>query len=255
MKYLLSILSLSFLLFSCTEVAVYDETEESAITGKYNTMKVVDDFIYAITDTELITIDRTDSQNLQEIDKHELGGRLENLYVVDGAIFIGSETDMHIFTIQSNGIPSIQSSTQHIEFGDTPVRFCDPVVASQDIAYVTLTTETTAPGGCGTQEVNSLLIYDVHDKTAPILKNELNLDSPQGLAIHGDLLFVTNLNTGTHIYRVDHHGGLTNENFIAGGAQDVVAVGNKLMIVSSTEINQYDITDVKDIIHYGSIDL
>lgn len=257
MKHLLAFFTLTLFLFSCTDVIEVNENEDTNISGKYNTMRVVGDYIYAVTDTELVTIDKSDNENPQEIDRHFLGGQLENLYVADQALFIGSETDMHIFELKSNGLAELKSSTQHVDFSDTPVQACDPAIAEKDIAYVTISTEVVdGSTPCGTtRQVNELKIYDVAKLSSPILLETLELDSPQGLAIDGDLLFVTNLNTGTDIYKVDHQGNISLENHIEGPAHDVIAVNNKVMIVSKSEINQYDYSNVQSIIHYGTIAL
>lgn len=258
MKYLLSILSLSFLLFSCTEATVYDTSSDSDISGKYNTIRVQGDLIYAISDTDLVTIDKSDETNPQEVDRQFIGGQLENLYLADEALFIGSNTDLHIFELKSNGLPEMKSSTQHaVNFDDTPVQVCDPVAAEQDIAYVTVSTEQpNTDNPCGPNlTINELLVYNVADLEAPVLIQTIEMDAPQGIAIAGDRLYVTNLFTGTDIFTIDHKGGVTLETRIEGASHDIIAVNNKVMIVGQTEINQFDVTNVDAIIHYGTITL
>ena len=255
MKQILGLFACALLVFSCTEVEQFDTTENSAISGKYNTMIAVEDFNYAVTYNALVTLER-DEQDLKEVDRHELGERIENLYHAENALFIGSETDMHIFSIKNNGIPRLQSSTEHIEFRNTDVRVCDPVVAQQEIAYVTIS--STAPSGdpCGGFiQVDELRSYDVADLSNPTLVNTEVMPSPQGLSIDRDLLFVTNLTTSTRVYEIDHNGGFNLVNNIPGAAHDVIAQDGKVLIVSSTEIKQYDYTNVNDIRHYATIKL
>ena len=256
MKYILSFFLLSFVLVSCTKVTEVDVNGDSAISGKYNTIKVVGDFIYAVTDSELITIDKTDNDNPKEIDRQELGDRIENLYEAENVLFIGSETDMYIFTLASNGIPEMQSETAHIEFSDE-VEVCDPVIAKNDIAYVTLSSvqpDNSVPCG-GMIEINELRTYNIADLTSPKQVNTVNLDSPQGLSIDGDILFVTNLNGNTNVYDVNHNGGMNLVGVIPGGAHDVIATDGKVLIVSKTEIKQYDYSNIDNIIHYATIKL
>jgi hypothetical protein len=258
MKYLFSILALSLFLFSCTEVVEYDTTADSLISGKYTTMKVSGDYIYAITDSELVTIDNSDKDMPQEIDRITLGGQLENLYLDETVIFIGSTTDLHILEIQNNGLVEKRSSTEHIDFASTPnVNPCDPAIANNDIAYVTLSSvqpDNQAPCG-GSIIINELKIYNVENLNAPVLVETIPLDSPQGLAIDGDFLFVTNLNTGTDVFSIDHQGNVTLVNHIEGGAHDVIATDNTVRIVSSSKINQYNYSNIQSIIKIGSITL
>jgi len=247
---------MSFVFFSCTKVTEIDANGDSAISGKYNTMKIIGDYIYAVTDSELVTIDRSDAENSIEIDRQQISSRIENLYEAEGVLFVGSEVDMHIFKVADNGIPELQSSTQHIAFSDE-VEVCDPVVANQDIAYVTLSSvqpDNSQPCG-GEIVIDELRTYDVSDLTAPKLVNVQEMNSPQGLSIDGDLLFVTNLHANTMVYQVDHAGSTDLVAFIPGGAHDVFAANGKVLIVSKTEIKQYDYSNVSDIIHYATIKL
>lgn len=256
MKQVLGLFVCALFLFSCNEVVEYDATQDSAISGKYNTMKVIGDFIYAVTDAELVTIDISDPENPNEIDRQELGETIENLYETENVLFIGSEFDMHIFTINENGIPELQSSTQHIEWGGTQIGVCDPVVAQEDIAYVTISSQAPSGDPCGGWiEIDELRVYDVHSLSSPELVETISMSAPQGLSVDGDLLFVTNLNSSTIVYELDHQGGLNQVNTIDGGAHDVIAVDGKVLIVSTTEINQYDYSNVNDIRHYATLKL
>ena len=81
------------------------------------------------------------------------------------------------------------------------------------------------------------------------------MSSPQGLSVDGDLLFVTNLTGSTIVFEIDHEGGLNQVNTISGGAHDVIALDGKVLIVSTTEINQYDYTNINDIRHYATLKL
>lgn len=256
MRHILFLLALSFIAFSCTEVVEYDTTEDSAISGKYNTLKVIGDFIYAVTDSELVTIDNSNVEKPKEIDRQLLEGKAENLYAAENVLFIGTETDMFIFSIASNGIPFLESETAHIQWGqESNIGVCDPVVAHNDIAYVTLSSlqpDNSDPCG-GWISVNELRVYDVENLQAPELLETRALSAPQGLAADGDLLFVTNLNSDTNVFEIDHEGGLQLINTIEGGAHNVYASDGKVMIINSKEIKQYDYSNVNDIVHYATI--
>jgi len=135
---------------------------------------------------------------------------------------------------------------------------CDPVVAEQDIAYVTLSSSFwNAEDPCGSiVNVNELRAYDVTDLSNPILKNTYNMTSPKGLSIDGDFLFVSNTEEGFSVFEVDHSGNVwLKENITGFTSYDLIAKDGKLLVVSPDEIRQYDYSDINDIRLYSTLSL
>ncbi len=244
---------------SCDNDAGFIGTsDEGAISGKYKTMLVVDQFMYAVNDSELISFDISDGENPQQIDKQNVGMDIENLYHSEGTLFIGSRSQLHIYSIAANGIPEQKSSTDYLNFDAMEVTPCDPVVAQKDIAYVTLSSSVwNADDPCGGMiDVNELRAYDVSDLTNPVLKETFNMHSPKGLSIDGDYLFVSNTEQGFSVFEVDHQGEVwLKENITGFTSYDLIAKDGKLLVVSPDEIRQYDYTDINDIRLYSTLSL
>lgn len=257
MKHLLSLALFSLLLASCAgDLGLTGESNEGAVIGKYKTMTIVGDYMYAVNNTQLLTIDLTDKANPKEIDKQDIGEAIENLYQVEEVLFIGSQTNMHIYALGENGIPQVKSDTPYMNLGED-INVCDPVIANQDIAYVTLSTDVWQNvNGCGQQiSFNELRTYDVSDLENPSLVNTYNCNSPQGMSIDGNYLFMSDGNAGFKVFELDHSGKTTLIGTYGGSSYDVIAKDKKLLVVSKEEIRQFDYSNINDLTLYSTLDL
>lgn len=257
MKQILSFAFFSLLIASCTgDLGFTGESNDGAVIGKYKTMTIVGDFMYAVNNTQLLTFDLTDKANPKEIDKQDIGVAIENLYQAENVLFIGSQTNMHIYALGENGIPQAKSDTPYMALGED-VNVCDPVIANSDIAYVTLSTDVWQNiNGCG-QEVsfNELRTYNVSDLENPYLVNTYSCNSPQGMSIDGNFLFMSDGSFGFKIFELDHSGNAKLIGQYDGASYDLIAKDRKLLVISKEEIRQYDYTDINDLTLYSTLDL
>jgi hypothetical protein len=242
--YNLLILAATVFTLSCSDGSDSSSGGDSTGTGKGGSMAR-----FCIVDNHLFTVDRT-NLNMFDISKPEepvfLSGRtqkldfgIETIFPVDTLLFIGSQTGMHIFYVSRRGFPQYLSTATHI-------RSCDPVVAHEDCAYVTLNSNNVE---CG-RTTNVLQIYDITDLTRPELINELiGFTSPMGLGIDGirNRLFVCD--QGLKMYDIAnrrlpeqigdlHDAGIHN----VSGAYDVIPLDGLLILVTSGGIYQLDYT-------------
>ena len=107
-----------------------------------------------------------------------LSGVIETIYPFNQQLFIGSQTGMFIYDVSKGDQPVKKGQFTH-------VRSCDPVIADQDFAYVTLKSGTVCGGS-----TNELDILDVKSLLSPKLISTYSLTSPSGLSKDGNLLFV-----------------------------------------------------------------
>ncbi len=107
-----------------------------------------------------------------------LGGEVETIYPWEDQLFIGTMSAMHIISIADPGNPRYQGTAVH-------VTACDPVVANDHYAYVTIRTGNNCGGGS-----NTLQIYDVTDPKSPDLISMVQLTNPRGLGLSGHHLYV-----------------------------------------------------------------
>lgn len=217
-------------------------------TGKYETMVLTENFMYAVNNTDLITFDIRDRENPKEINRQEIGSEIENLFESSGTLFIGSSSRMHIYSIEKSGIPAEKSETTYSNVGlSEDVQVCDPVIAKDNRAYVTLT-NVAIDVPCGTANVNELRMYDVQDLSTPSLMQRLDLISPMGISISDNYLFVANMND-VQVFDISSPAEMKFvTKYPTEGCYDVIAKNNKLFFVSKKHIKQYGFNDVRDIV-------
>jgi hypothetical protein len=149
------------------------------------------DFLYTVDQSSIRT---WEPKNLVNVDERQLGWGIETIFPFKDKLFIGSNTGMFIFTIEKNGQPSLQSTFTH-------ARACDPVVADDNTAYVTLRTGTFCAGNN-----NQLDIIDIKNLTNPKLLRSVPMHNPHGLALHNNKLYICEGKFGLKVFET------TNDN-------------------------------------------
>ena len=201
MKNLLLMLSISVLLYSCgsegdTSIGMGDTNEQVGKGGSTTKFAIVDHYLYIVEKSQLKTINISDPADPKEVDNITINDELETIfpyeYNGETVLLLGATNGMHVYQIGAEGKPNI---------GEAVVlahqRSCDPVVAYDGYAYVTL--RSSEVWGCS-QGFNQLhaIALDLNDLSnlnkdpSPIL-----MDGPKGLSLSddGDALLVCDKNS------------------------------------------------------------
>lgn len=150
-------------------------------TGKGGSMAVFSikgNYLYTVDNQDLHVFQITDSNNPVKVNKVTIGREIETIYSLDNLMFMGSRNGMFIYDVSNPESPKYLSQAQHFTA-------CDPVVAANGFAYVTLHSNT----GCG-NNLNTLMVYDIANVSTPKLIHQRNLTYPRGLAIHENYLII-----------------------------------------------------------------
>jgi hypothetical protein len=200
---------------------------------------IVGDMLFTVDQTDLKSFDISDPKNpvYYKDRTQNLGFGIETIFPMDSLLFIGSQTGMYIYRISNRYIPQYLSTATHI-------RSCDPVVAQENYAYVTLNSNNV---GCG-RSTNVLQIYDITDLENPeFVKEIIGFISPMGLGIDGDKLFVCD--QGLKVYDISNRTSpLQTDDLHSAGvhdaydAYDVIPLDGVLILVASSGIYQLDYT-------------
>lgn len=254
MKKLIVFIFIAFLAISCENIDFGTSADSGNTTtnGSYAKMIKIGNFLYAINDNQLATYDVSDAKNPNLLDKQDVGFQIENIYHSEGVLFIGSSQNLHIFAIGQNGIPSRKNQVAYFEI----TNFCskDPVIVNGNYAYVTLSEIVTSVENCTRATLNELRIYNIADLGSPKLKSVTQMNSPKGLSIDGNLLFVCEQHKGVQVFDVTDKTQPVKINYInLPNAYDVIATNKVLMVVSSDQIREYDYSDVLNIKTLGKI--
>ncbi len=208
-----------------------NSANESSTIGTGGSMarfNIAGDYLYTVAPNMLNVFDIGDHNNLQKLRSDYVGWQIETIFNKEGYLYLGSALGMYIYSIEDPSAPLFMSHVQH-------VRGCDPVVVDRDFAYVTIR------GGneCG-QNNNQLEIIDVKDKANPQLLKIYQMDSPYGLGIHKDKLFVCDGTSGLKVYNTSNTPELElTDHFKDVNAYDVIPGESVLIMIGENKLRQY----------------
>lgn len=244
MKNILSLCSLMTLglLFSC-ESSLSDAASPSPSNtgtgGSYARFIIVGDYMYVVDEQSLITFDVSEAGDPKQIDKQPIGEQIETIFNFEDKLFVGSGEGLFIYEIPEHGIPQQLSATSYFEFDIFP---CDPVVANDRFAYVTLNAKRRLNNPCGGSfevDVNVLKIYDITNPEQPVQLSEYPMYAPKGVGLDGTTLFVFDVSDPYDLKPIAHIEDLT--------AFDVIPLDGLLLVVGPKNVYQFDYTDLENI--------
>lgn len=238
-------------LFMACESAIGDQATPSSdvgVGGSYARFVIVGAFMYVVDEQNLITFDISDAAYPFEIDKQAIGNRIETIFNFKDKLFVGSGEGLFIYEILESGLPNQLSATSYFEFDIFP---CDPVVANDTFAYVTLNAKRRINNPCGGSfevDVNLLKIFDISNPQQPELLSEYNMFAPKGIGLDGTTLFVCDDEEGLKVFDVTDPYDLVSIAHIDDfTAFDVIPLNGLLLVVGPENVYEFDYTDLNDI--------
>lgn len=236
-------LFLLLVLFGCSKEAGISPTAPTGKGGSMARFAINGNYLYTVDMQNLRTFDISNPAQPIYKTRKSLGFDIETLFPFDKYLLVGTQTGMQVVSIQNPENPQWLSTYTHI-------RTCDPVVAQDSIAYVTLRAGTT----CGTANVNQLEIINIKNPSAPQLLKTYPLTNPYGLAVDGNKLFVCDGNAGLRVFRMDTPTTLTQTALYsyAVKAYDVIPYNNNLIMSAEDGIYQYAYSQANNDISYLS---
>jgi hypothetical protein len=186
MKNIVTIIFLAFLgifFTTCKKASsgMGDASNSSGAGGSTAMMTISGNYLYIVNSFTLQTYDISNPATAVLLSEQNVGWNIETIFPYRDKLFIGSQTGMYVFDNSNPKYPKLQGQAQHF-------RACDPVVADDDFAYVTLRNNNQRCGG--TQNV--LNIYDIKGVNVlnPRLVSSLNMPQPNGLGFKDNILYV-----------------------------------------------------------------
>ncbi len=206
------------------------------VAGSMSRFTVAGNFLYTVNSSNLNTHSISTASNPERINSLSLGWNIETLYTLKDKLFVGSATGMFIADITNPAVPVLKGSFNH-------ARACDPVVANDKFAYVTLRSGTIC-----NSVVNNLDIVNVENIANPYLVKSYPFTNPHGLAVDNELLFICDGKDGLKILNVGDPMDVKPIHQIAVNDTYDVAVWNKtLYMVAADGLYQYDYRNINQI--------
>ncbi|MGB1449178.1 MAG: LVIVD repeat-containing protein [Flavobacteriaceae bacterium] len=215
---------------------------EVSTAGSMTRFLPVDRYLYTINFNELVVFSIGENYQPTRFARLDTGTQAETLFQLNDLLFVGSTTGMLMYDISSPSNPDYLNSINHF-------RSCDPVVADEEYAYVTLRGGTN----CFT-ESNELQIIDIRNPEELAVVARQVMFNPHGLAIHEKHLLVCDGSAGLKVVDVTDPTSpeiVTTENLPF--AYDIIVDFPNAIIVGEGVIYQYDLTNLPEIVQTNEL--
>ncbi|MGB3588553.1 MAG: hypothetical protein WBA23_18545 [Tunicatimonas sp.] len=221
-------LGLSCLFFSCedsSDVAA-DFGDGTGQGGSLARFAIRGDHLYTVDRNDLHVYDVSDVNQPRKVNQVSVGAQIETIFPRLDNLFIGSQGGMFIYSITQPTQPQFLSNYIHVVS-------CDPVVADERYAYVTL---RSIQNVCG-RFTDQLDIVDISDLRSPFLQRTYPMTHPKGLGVDGNELFVCD--DGLKVFDISNVDSLVQKYHFRIEANDVIPYRDYLMVIGSDGLYQY----------------
>ncbi len=216
----------------------------SGIGGSMARFTIYQNYLYAVDHNNLQTFDITTPSKPMIWAKINIGWEIETIFPFKDKLFIGSTTGMFIF---DNSIP--WNPKQIAMFSHA--RGCDPVVANDSLAFVTLRTGTRCAGN-----QNQLDILDIKDIFRPVLIATYPMQEPAGLGIDNNVLFICDGKAGLKVFDFTKPKELKLLNWQSDfNTYDIIPLGTYAIVIGNDGLYQLDYQNPEKLILLSKISI
>lgn len=208
------------------------------IGGSTARFTIANNALYIVDQSNLHVYDISSAANPVKSGDKNIGWSIETIFPYKDHLFIGSNSGVYIYNNSNPLNPVYVSQYDHITA-------CDPVTVDDEYAYFTLSND--APCHMG---VNQLEVVDITDLAHPTLKTTMPLTNPKGLGIDNKKLFICDSNGGLKVYNATDVMQIANNqlaHFSNINAFDVIPYNNRLLMIGTDGLYQYDYSNVQNI--------
>lgn len=220
---------------SAPDASNFSATKNSApgISGSMARFTLLNGYLYTVSESNLHVFNITTPENPVYANNIDIGWGIETIYPFKNNLFIGSQSGMFIFNTANPALPSQLSQFAHITR-------CDPVIADDNFAYVTLRSGTN----CNGSSINELNILNIQNLGTPWLIKSYPLSNPHGLSKSGNTLFICDGSAGLKVYDAADVTNLRLLQTVHGiEAYDIIAQNNNAIVVAKDGLYQYNYTN------------
>jgi len=180
-------------------------------------------YLYTVNNNSLTTFNVTNTATPQYMGEKSVGvgWGIETIFPYKNNLFIGSQTGMYILSLSNPQQPELKGKFDH-------ARVCDPVVATDNYAYVTLRDGTTCQGF-----LNQLDIVDISTLDHPKLVKSVSFTNPHGLGYDNNMVLICDGRDGLKILDVTNPDNTKLLGTLAmTNAYDVIPLGSIAIVLS-----------------------
>ncbi|HLK30644.1 MAG TPA: hypothetical protein VKT28_18855 [Puia sp.] len=205
--------------------------------GSLSRFATVNNYLYTVSYSQLSSFDITNRLAPVYKTNFTVDWHVETIFPFKGRLFVGTNNGMYMYDAEAS--PS--NPTPLGEF--THVRGCDPVVADDNYAYVTINDSSACLGFN-----NELQIINVQNFTNSFLVKSYQLTHPIGLSKDGNNLFICDGSDGLKIFNAADVNNLQLIKQIKDiNAVDIITINGLAIVVATDGVYQYDYSDLNNI--------
>ena len=222
--------------------AVQSANGTVGIAGSEAAMTLIGDKLYTIPQPHGVGVVDISNPARFKLDTLIYGAYdLETIFPLQDKLLLGSKEGVYIYSIANPSLPS--------EIGEwTHGRACDPVIADQNYAYVTLHSGSSCGGS-----TNELQILSGQDLTASVQIAAYPMAGPTGLGKDGNVLFVCD-GPGVKVFDASDPVHLRSIGILrVEGATDVIAANHVLIVTAARGLFEFDYSDPGHIRPLGAL--
>jgi hypothetical protein len=215
-----------FTISACEKDVASGDYSDTGTGGSTARFAAVGDYLYTVNDRTMQVFRIEDPQTPVYTNDITIGEGTETIFPYKDNLFLGTRTGMHVLSLEQPANPQKISFYEHIVS-------CDPVVVQDTLAFVTLrSTESWCNRG-----TNELHIIDISNPASPVFLKKYNMQSPGGLGIYGNNLYVCDVDL-KHFDVSDIYDIQLKHTFSVP-ANDVIPLGDILLVTADDGIYQY----------------
>ncbi len=204
------------------------------VSGSMARFTISSDRLYAVSDQSLEVFNIASSNDPLHTNSLNLNWGIETVYPFRNKLFIGSQSGMFVYDLTDPDHPQQSGTFNH-------ARTCDPVIADEQYAYVTLRSGSECAGY--TNELDIIDATNLSQANSQSLLKRYDLVNPHGLTKVGNNIYICDGEAGLKIYDA---ADVMNLQLIASvpghDAVDVIPQDDRIIVTGKDGLYQYDIT-------------
>ncbi len=209
----------------------------TGVNGSTSKYAIVNDYLYALSSNKINTVTIAQLDNPKLVNSTVNNGTIETIFPFKDKLFIGAQAGMFIYSITNPASP--------VDVGKfTHARVCDPVIADESIAYVTLHSSQDRCVGF----TNQLDVVDITNVNKPTLIKTYALTRPYGLSKDGNLLFICDGNAGLKVFDATTATNIIlKQSFPSQETYDVIAYNGIAYVTAKDGLYQYNYKNANNV--------
>jgi hypothetical protein len=226
---------------NCSMFAVPAAANQSnavvATNGSLARFSIINNFLYTVGPNNLLAFDISQPFAPGFTSTVLVDWHVETIYPLKDKLFVGTNNGMYMYDIQTSPAnPSLIGQFVH-------ARGCDPVIADNDYAYITLNDSSACLGF-----YNELQIVNIKDMANSFMVKSYQFTHPDGLSKDGNNLFICDGKDGLKVYdATDVTNLLLLKQLKDAEVYDVIAQNGLAIVMAKDGLYQYDYTDLNNI--------